>query len=62
MRTEIERLQGQLNVLTGRTTYSTIAANFTRTSRAPADLRPGLPFWWLGRLGLHELMAFGGNY
>jgi len=62
VRTAIERLQGQLNVLNSRITYSTITANFTRTSQAPGVLRPSLPFGWLSRLGLEELLAFGPNH
>ena len=57
-RTEIERLQGQLNLLNSRISYSTITANFTRVPEGPARLRPALPFWSLSRLGLNDLMEF----
>ncbi len=57
-RTEIERLEGKLNVLASRVAFSTIVINFTPMADAPRQLRTTLPFWWLRGLGLGELMGF----
>ena len=63
VRTTLERLQGQLNVMKNRVAYSTVLVNFMPMEDAPQALKPSLPFWWLKGLGLEQLMtpAFGGG-
>jgi len=56
--TEIERLEGQLNKLSHEVAYSMLTVAFTETRNAPAETRVKLPFYWLGRLGLDELLSF----
>jgi hypothetical protein len=56
--TEIERLEGQLNKLTHEVAFSMLTVLFNQTKNAPAETRVKLPFYWLGRLGLDELLSF----
>ena len=58
VRTEIERLQGRMNLLKSRIAYATITVVFNRAASAPSHIRMKLPFWWLSRLGLDTLMDF----
>ncbi len=58
VRTEIERMQGQMNLLSSRIAYATITVAFRRSSDVPQHIRVRLPFWWLGQLGLETLMDF----
>ena len=56
--TEIERLQGQLNKLSNEVAFSMLTVLFNQTSSAPAETQVKLPFYWLGRIGLNELLSF----
>ena len=58
VRTEIERLQGRMNLLKSRIAYATITVSFRRAAHVPAHIRVKLPFWWLSQLGLNTLMNF----
>ncbi len=58
VRTEIERMQGRMNLLASRIAYATITVTFRRSSDVPQHIRMRLPFWWLGQLGLETLMDF----
>jgi len=58
VRTEIERMQGQMNLLNNRIAYATITVAFRRSSDVPQHIRVRLPFWWLGQLGLETLLDF----
>ena len=62
VRTTMERLQGQLNVMKNRVAYSTVLVNFMPIEDAPEPLKVSLPFWWLSDLGLEELMAPVSDY
>ena len=61
VRTEVERLEGQLNRLASRVAYATITVNFIAAPQAPGELKVVLPFWWLRTLGLKDLMSFEGR-
>jgi hypothetical protein len=56
--TEIERLEGQLNKLSNEVAFSMLTVLFNQTSSAPAETQVKLPFYWLGRIGLNELLSF----
>jgi hypothetical protein len=56
--TEIERLEGQLNKLSHEVAFSILTVLFNQTRNAPAETRVKLPFYWLGRIGLDELLSF----
>jgi predicted nuclease with TOPRIM domain len=56
--TEIERLEGQLNKLSHEVAYSMLTVLFNQTKNAPAETQVKLPFYWLGRIGLDELLSF----
>jgi len=58
VRTEIERLEGQLNSLSSQIAYATITVHFSPTEQAPEELKVRLPFWWLYELGLNNLVRF----
>ena len=58
VRTEIERMQGRMNLLASRIAYATITVTFRRSSDVPQHIRMRLPFWWLRELGLETLMDF----
>ena len=58
VRTEIERMQGRMNLLASRIAYATITVTFQRSSDVPQHIRMRLPFWWLRELGLETLMDF----
>jgi len=58
VRTEIERMQGQMNLLSSRIAYATITITFRRSSDVPQHIRTRLPFWWLEQLGLETMMEF----
>ena len=58
VRTEIERMQGRMNLLASRIAYATITVTFSRSSDVPQHIRMRLPFWWLRELGLETLMDF----
>ncbi len=58
VRTEIERLEGKLNLLLNRISFSTISVAFPQTAEAPSEMRVNLPFWWLKAMGLKSLMTF----
>jgi len=55
---EIEKLQGSLNSLSSRINYATFTIRFLPVRRIPQTMRLQLPFWWLSRLGLENLMTF----
>ena len=56
--TEIERLEGQLNKLSHEVAFSMLTVLFNQTKNAPAETQVKLPFYWLGRIGLNELLSF----
>ncbi|MDP6634598.1 MAG: DUF4349 domain-containing protein [Phycisphaerae bacterium] len=56
MRTEMERLQGKMNLLKNRVAYATITVSFQRAAQVSDHIRVKLPFWWLSQLGLETLM------
>jgi len=58
VRTEIERLQGRMNLLKNRIAYATITVSFRRAAHVSGHIRVKLPFWWLSQLGLETLMDF----
>ncbi len=58
VQTEIERLEGQLNSLASQVTYATLTIHFVSGQQIPAGMKLRLPFWWLERLGLENLMVF----
>jgi len=58
VQTEIERLEGQLNSLASQVTYATLTIHFVSGQQIPASMKLRLPFWWLERLGLENLMVF----
>lgn len=58
VQTEIEKLQGKLNSLSSRLSYATLTISFVPSREIPASMKLRLPFWWLSRLGLAELMSF----
>lgn len=58
VQTEIERLEGQLNSLASQVAYATLTIHFVSGQQIPAGMKLRLPFWWLGRLGLENLMVF----
>jgi len=56
--TEVEQLEGQINKLSNQVAYATLTINFIKPLNAPSDTRVKLPFPWLTRLGLDELLEF----
>jgi hypothetical protein len=56
--TDIERLEGQIKKLTHEVAFSMLTVLFNQTKSAPAETQVKLPFYWLGRLGLDELLSF----
>jgi len=58
MRTEIERLEGKMNLLKNRVAYATITVSFRQAAHVSNHIRVKLPFWWLSQLGLETLMDF----
>ncbi len=58
VQTEIEQLEGKLNSLSSRVSYATLTISFVPSQEIPASMKLRLPFWWLSRLGLAELMSF----
>lgn len=58
VRTEVERMEGRLNRLRNRVAMATLTIRFQRVKDMPGELRTKLPFWWLSRLGLDELLEF----
>ena len=58
MRTEMERLQGKMNLLKSRVAYATITVSFRKAAHVSNHIRVKLPFWWLSQLGLETLMDF----
>jgi len=58
VQTEIERLTGRLNRMKDRIAMATITVEFIEVSAVPPGMQVQLPFWWLGELGLGNLLAF----
>lgn len=58
VQTEIDKLTGRLNSLGSRVAYATLTISFVPGQAIPAAMKLRLPFWWLSRLGLAELMSF----
>jgi len=62
VQTDIDRLGGQLRLLTNQTAFATISITFCledrRVEPPPAMMRAKLPFAWLGEMGLDRLMRF----
>ena len=56
--TDIERLEGQIKKLTHEVAFSMLTVLFNQTKNAPAETQVKLPFYWLGRIGLDELLSF----
>jgi hypothetical protein len=54
---ELERLEQQFRKLGSRIRYASLEVYFTSSPEAPAELRASLPFAWLSRLGVDELMS-----
>lgn len=54
---ELERLEQQFRTLGSRIRYASLEVYFTSSPEAPAELRASLPFAWLSRLGVDELMS-----
>jgi len=62
VQTEIDRLEGQLRLLTNQIAYATITLKFHAAVRElPPALKVKLPFAWLHGLGLERLLRFGGR-
>ncbi|MCX5677077.1 MAG: DUF4349 domain-containing protein [Planctomycetota bacterium] len=60
VRTEIEKLEGQINRLSTQIAYATLSVRFTQTREAPRELKVSLPFPWLRDLGLEHLLSIVG--
>ena len=58
VRTQIERMMGQMNRMANLTTYATISVTFTPTRQTPDEFKMHLPLWWLHDLGLETLLKF----
>ena len=56
--TEIEQLEGQIKKLKHEVAFSMLTVLFNQTRNAPAETQVKLPFYWLSRLGLDELLSF----
>jgi hypothetical protein len=56
MRTEMERLQGKMNLMKSQVAYATITVDFRQAARVSDHVGVKLPFWWLSQLGLETLM------
>lgn len=56
MRTEMERLQGKMNLMKSQVAYATITVAFRRAAQVSNHIGVKLPFWWLSQLGLETLM------
>jgi Domain of unknown function (DUF4349) len=60
VRTEIERIEGRLLVLSKQVSFSTLTVRFVHSGQAP--VRPqALPFPWLRQLGLENLLGLQGG-
>jgi hypothetical protein len=57
VRTEIEKLEGQMSRLAHHIAYATLSVRFTPMKEAPRELKATLPFYWLRNLGLDHLAA-----
>ncbi len=54
---ELERLKGRLRNMQDRVEYATLEVQFTPQTESPEPLQVALPFYWLGSLGIDELLA-----
>jgi DNA repair ATPase RecN len=54
---ELERLKGRLRNMQDRVEYATLEVQFTPQTESPEQLQVALPFYWLGSLGIDELLA-----
>jgi len=54
---ELERLEQQFRKLGSRIQYASLEARFVASPDAPSEFGTSLPFVWLNRLGVDELMS-----
>ena len=59
VRTEIEQMEGQLQVLERQVAFATLTLDFVQVQAAPR--RSELPFAWLRDLGVGSLLSGGGS-